>query len=380
MQAIARTNRVNEGKNNGLIVDYSGILRHLRQALATFAGAEGAGEGAGTDPARPDEELLADLAEAIALVSFGRNAAIVASKEAANENDQTRKRFEVMCREVFKKFKACINVRGVNAHRAERDAINIVYKKLRQDRDQADISDIIRELHAVVDEAIDTMPARDAESDDISRIDFELLKREFERSPRKNTTTQNLRHVVELRLRRLLEQNPLRTDFQRHYEQIVADYNRDKDQVTIEETFEALLKLVKELDDEESRAVREGLDEKSLAIFDLLKKNELIPADIKRIKAVAVGLLETLKAEKLRVDQWREKEATRDAVRLTIRDFLYSDETGLPLNSYEDGEVKELAEDVFRHVYRVYRGFHRPIMKVQQREQPSIAAHAWSGR
>ena len=156
------------------------------------------------------EERHAPLDDIVQKSSFGRNAAIVASKEAANENDQTRKRFEVMCREVFKKFKACINVRGVNAHRAERDAINIVYKKLQQDRDQADISDIIRELHAVVDEAIDTMPARDAESEryDISRIDFELLKREFERSPRKNTTTQNLRHVVELRLRRLLEQNP----------------------------------------------------------------------------------------------------------------------------------------------------------------------------
>ena len=38
MQAIARANRVNEGKNNGLIVDYCGILRHLRSALATFAG------------------------------------------------------------------------------------------------------------------------------------------------------------------------------------------------------------------------------------------------------------------------------------------------------------------------------------------------------
>ena len=38
MQAIARANRVNEGKNNGLIVDYCGILKHLRRALATFAG------------------------------------------------------------------------------------------------------------------------------------------------------------------------------------------------------------------------------------------------------------------------------------------------------------------------------------------------------
>ena len=39
MQAIARANRVNEGKNNGMIVDYCGILKNLRKALATFAGA-----------------------------------------------------------------------------------------------------------------------------------------------------------------------------------------------------------------------------------------------------------------------------------------------------------------------------------------------------
>ena len=69
MQAIARANRVNEGKNNGLIVDYCGILKHLRKALATFAGTQPDGSGGkGIDPARPDEELLADLAEAIAMV------------------------------------------------------------------------------------------------------------------------------------------------------------------------------------------------------------------------------------------------------------------------------------------------------------------------
>ena len=43
MQAIARANRVHEGKNNGLIVDYSGILKNLRSALATFARAHGNG-------------------------------------------------------------------------------------------------------------------------------------------------------------------------------------------------------------------------------------------------------------------------------------------------------------------------------------------------
>ena len=106
MQAIARANRVHEGKNNGLIVDYCGILKNLRKALATFAGAEATGPGPGgnePDPARPEEELLADLQEAIAFVrgflaersaaldhiiektGFERNAAILAAKEAATK-------------------------------------------------------------------------------------------------------------------------------------------------------------------------------------------------------------------------------------------------------------------------------------------------------
>lgn len=201
MQAIARANRVSEGKNNGLIVDYCGILKNLRKALATFAGAadEGEGrEGGAIDPARPEEELLAELLEAIEFVQgflnersaplgdiisgtgFARNAAIIAAKEAANENDETRKRFEVMCREVFKKFKACINVNGVNACRAKYDAINIIYKSLQKDREKADVSDIIRQLHHVVNEAIDTSPGEytaDGSLYDISKIDRSTEKR-----------------------------------------------------------------------------------------------------------------------------------------------------------------------------------------------------------
>jgi len=375
MQAIARANRVNEGKNNGLIVDYCGILKNLRKALATFAGTRPDGTEVGTDPARPDEELLAELAEAIGLVrtflkernaslddvtckvGFERNAAIVACKEAANENDETRKRFEVMCREVFKKFKVCLNVLGVNSHRSHRDAINIVYKSLQQDRAQADISDIIRKLHQVVDRAIETAPERMAEDQapyDISRIDFDRLKKEFERSPSKRTTVQTLKQAIEKRLKLLLQQNPLRMDFQQHYEAIVAQYNREKDRVTIERTFEALLKLVQNLDEEGNRAIREGLDEETLAIFDLLKKEALSAADIKRIKDVAVDLLETLKAEKLRIDQWRDKESTRDAVRVAIQDFLWSDKTGLPVDSYTEDDVIRRTDDVFRHVFWAY--------------------------
>ncbi|WP_214041268.1 type I restriction endonuclease subunit R [Methanoculleus sp.] len=379
MQAIARANRVNEGKNNGLIVDYCGILKNLRKALATFAGT---GEGREIGPARPDEELLADLSEAIGLVrtflaergasleniiswtGFERNAAILAAKEAVNENDKTRKRFEIMCRAVFTKFKACINVEGINAHRSDYDAIAIVYRSLQQDSDRADISEIIRQLHGVVDEAIETRSGsvtEDTAPYDISKIDFDRLRQEFERSPAKRTIVQDLKQAIDKRLLRLLQQNPLRTDFQRHYEEIVAGYNREKDRVTIEKTFEALVQFMNQMGEEESRAVREGLDEESLAIFDLLKKPDLSPTEIQRIKNVAVELLKTLKVEKLRIDHWRDKEATRDAVRLAIRDFLWSDSTGLPVDCYTEDDVEARADDVYRHIYRAYPALPSPF-------------------
>ena len=382
MQAIARANRVHESKTNGLIVDYCGVLKHLRQALATFAGTKETGSAEDVEPAKPHEELLAELAEAIRQVrgflddaqaplddvmtetGFHRIKAIVACKEAANENDRTRKRFEVMCREVFRRFRACITVPGVNEHRPARDAINIVYASLRKDREQADISVIMRELQGIVDEAIEVQPRGEGEETglyDISAIDFEKLAREFAKSGKKKTTVQTLKAVVEQRLQLLLRENPLRTDLQERYEEIVEEYNREMDRVTIERTFERLLKFVEELDDEEGRAVREGLDEESLALFDLLRKPDLNARDIKAIKEVAVELLKTLKAEKLKIHDWRDKESTRDAVKNEIRDFLWADATGLPDPAYSQSDVETKAEDVFRHIHYAYPRLPSPV-------------------
>lgn len=388
MQAIARANRVSEGKENGLIVDYCGILKNLRKALATFAGKGDEGHGGGeeeVDPTRPTEELLEALGEAIGMVrlfltdrgaslddiqsltGFARNAAIVKAKEAANESDESRKRFEILCRTVFSKFKACFGDDRQHDFRADRDAVDIVYKSLQDDKQQADISEIIQRLHAVVDEAIETRaPVRDdGRIYDISKIDFERLRQEFQRTAAPNTTVQNLRAAIESRLRRMIAQNPLRTDFQGHYDQIVREYNREKDRVTIEQTFEELLRFVEDLDEEQKRAIREGLDQESLALYDLLMKPSLSPKEIGQIKQVAVELLSTLKEEKLRVDQWRDKEGTRDAVRSAIFDFLYSDRTGLPA-AYSEDEIKDRSEKVFQHIFYAYPTVPSPIYSASE--------------
>ena len=65
MQTIARANRVAEGKTNGLIIDYIGIVKALRQALADYT-ANPAGGNGGNDPTVNKEELIKHVLEAIA--------------------------------------------------------------------------------------------------------------------------------------------------------------------------------------------------------------------------------------------------------------------------------------------------------------------------
>ncbi|EAR22095.1 type I site-specific deoxyribonuclease, HsdR family protein [Nitrococcus mobilis Nb-231] len=81
---------------------------------------------------------------------------------------------------------------------------------------------------------------------------------------------------------------------------------------------------------EARRAVREGFDEESLAVYDLLRKPGLEPREVARIKAVVREQFEALKAEKRRVDCRRDKQATRDTLRMAIHDLLYDERMGLP--------------------------------------------------
>ena len=62
MQTIARANRVNAGKSNGLIIDYIGIVKALRKALADYTANKGKG---GDDPTIDKDKLIERILETI---------------------------------------------------------------------------------------------------------------------------------------------------------------------------------------------------------------------------------------------------------------------------------------------------------------------------
>ncbi|MCC9168131.1 type I restriction endonuclease subunit R [Pontibacter harenae] len=381
MQAIARANRVHEGKNNGLIIDYCGILKSLREALATFAtGTPGGGEeGTTKDPTKPGLELLKELEESIHMTrayllergfdldtiqdknaAFSQAAAILAAKEAINYSEETRKHFEILAREVFKKFKACLTIDGVLNYRTDHDAISIIYGSLQSDKDKADITDILKELHQIVDEAVVPVWQLGEEENhklyDISTIDFNKLKDEFAKSKKRNTTVQNLKNYIEQKLAKMMRQNPLRMDYYRRYQEIIADYNYEKDRRTIEETFERLMRFMQDLSEEEKRAVREDLAEEHLALFDQLQKPNLSKADRERIKKVAKELLEALKENKEKYDHWREKEASQADVRTFIYNYLWDEQKGLP-ESFTPEEIQEKSNQLYGFIFDHYSSF-----------------------
>jgi len=139
-------------------------------------------------------------------------------------------------------------------------------------------------------------------------------------------------------------------DLHERYQEIVAEYNRDKDAVEVQKVFDDLFKFHDGLDDEQRRYLREELDnEDQLAVFDLLKKDNLTRPEREQIKVVAKELLKKLLADKLKIDHWREKATAQAQVRAEIIKHLF---VNLPGTGYAEHEISSRADLVFAHLYQ----------------------------
>ena len=209
MQAIARANRVYPGKDFGLIVDYNGMLKSLREALAQYAlGDEGSGRrgdrradrGAGAGAAgghRGDRSASARpwLRSGNADRREGLRADSRLSPmlwRPSTRRDEAKRRFEIMARQVFIRFKALLMEPTAFAYAERHDNIEAIYKKLTERRDTADVTELLKELHRIVNEAIRTQTPGDDQAEaltfDLSQIDLEKLRDEFAKKVKRKAT------------------------------------------------------------------------------------------------------------------------------------------------------------------------------------------------
>ena len=183
---------------------------------------------------------------------------------------------------------------------------------------------------------------------ELTKIDISRLQAEFERKC-PNIKMLNLREKIEKRLEEMITRNPTRLDLYERYQEIVAEYNKDKDAVEVQKVFDDLFKFNDGLDQEQRRYLREGLDnEDQLAVFDMLQKDSLTRPERERIKEVAKELLDKLLSGKLQIDHWREKASAQAQVRAEIIKHLF---VNLPGTGYNEHEISARADMVFAHLY-----------------------------
>jgi type I restriction enzyme R subunit len=372
MQAIARANRVFPGKPCGVIVDYNGMLKSLREALAQYALGDEDDSGSGEGIVAPIEELVASLLQAVeaaeshlrslgfdpnrllGATGFARIEALRDAVDALYTSDEAKRRFEIMARQVFICFKALLMEPSAFAYAERHDNIEAIYKKLQEKRDVADVTEVLKELHRIVNEAIRAQAAGEDHAEgltvDLSQIDFARLRDEFtKRVRRKRAALQDIRDVVEKKLAQMLGRNPMRMDFYKKYQEIIADYNREKDRVTVEQTFAKLLALANSLEAEQRRAVEEGLGDDELALFDLLFKEPISKADRERLKQESKKLLASLRELLRPMPDWTQNTSTQAEVKIHILDHLWQT---VPRPPYTDEETEQVAARVYDYVFQ----------------------------
>ena len=373
MQTIARANRVNEGKSNGLIIDYIGIVKALRKALADYTANIG-GQG-GDDPTVDKDKLIAriletiskakaflldrefDLDDLIAASDFTKMALLQSAANAVCGTIEDKKSFSTYASELVRLMKYTDRDDVTGQTRKEYEAISAIYSELQRKRRHIDTTDLMIEINSIISEYVEiNEPLTDNSAEprrfDISSIDFDLLRREFAKVKKKNLVMKDLEEVIQQKLDRLLLNNPNRIDYYERYQQIIEEYNCEQDRATIEKTFMDLMNLANSLDQEEQRYVREGfISDEELSLYDMLFREDLSQNDIKKIKKVATTLLQKIKAKIAELDHWTDKQETKAEVDNLIRDTLWAE---LP-ESYDEISISEYRQRIYEYVYTRYR-------------------------
>ena len=373
MQTIARANRVAEGKSNGLIIDYIGIVKALRKALADYtANAGGLG---GADPTVDKEKLIARIGDTVAktetflserkidlglLIAAEGFAKLSYLQDAANAvcgSMEDKKSFSTYASELKRLMKYADRDDVTGHMRRQYEAIAAIYGMLQKKRKHTDTTGLMVEINAIINDYVEIEPQQPnaitaSPRFDISAIDFDLLRREFAKTRRKNLLMRDLDEAIRRQLDKMVFANPKRIDYYERYREIIQSYNGEQDRATIEKTFLDLMDLADRMSREEQRYAREGFaSDEELSLYDMLFRDDLSKNDIKKLKTAASDLLRKIKTKISELDHWTDKQETRAVVDTLIRDVLW--ET-LP-ECYNNDDITEYREKVYEYVFTRYK-------------------------
>ena len=367
MQTIARANRVaDEGKKNGLIVDYIGVFKNIERALALYA-ANGIDE---EDIIKSKTELLNDLKNTLnitkefllneqieirVLLEVPSEQKLLLLEKYANkiiEEQEKKKKFLNLSADLQSAYRSVLPEPDAEDYYKEVLAVRVLASCVRNvGFGNIDVSQVKKDLEELLDKSIQTgeyVISQHKKIKDLSLLDADALHTFFAGLENKNLQVEAMADELEKKITEMVKKNKKRARFMERLISLLQEYNSGAHDV--DQLFDELVALVKDLNEEEQRAVKENLSEEELAIFDLLVKEKLNPNEVAIVKGTAHELLINLKP--LLVSHWRDFEVNRSGVKVAISDLLF---TKLPEPTYTEKDCELKGFEVYNFVYENYR-------------------------
>ena len=372
MQTINRVNRRYSenglNKENGIIVDFLDVFKHLKRALVDYAP-----DDDGANPVKDIEELLEQLEDAIFMTKmFCERYNIDLSRVIAEDgtfkkielfsdfaniilgNDEVRGEFRVLANAVENLyeslrpdiFKMDFDPRYKNAILYLRDVIDGTIRPEKLEAAREHIDKLLDQSVLVTDDAHGFIIDVKGKEIDIFKMDVSELRAKLQKRKNKNLVIADLRKYIEKQLEMMMRRNVTRTNFADRFRNIIDEYNAGGSQN--DDFYEKILEFIEELKKEEERHIEEELSEPELELFDLLRKDKLTKAEEKKVKLAAKELYKTLcdMRKELFIVDWQNDPKPQERVKKTIIDSLHQN---LP-DSY-DREIFTLKSSiVFNHI------------------------------
>lgn len=375
MQTIARANRVYEGKQNGFIVDYIGVFRDLKKALAIYGSGSGNGVQADDMPIEKKQKLVEELRKLIAETSlfcersgvnlpelrattkfFERVRVLKENTNKLTHPLETKKTFLSLAGRVDKTYRSLGFEPQKNEFSLDWGIFEDLSGSLKRLEEPVDISHVMTKVEPLLDESIDASGYELRERVGgtyngrvhLGGIDFAALTQWIATTKQKAIAAQALAVATRSRAENTVRMNPTRSNLPDELDELIAAYNAGTKDVG--QFFQELFDFMKKLEVEDQRTDREGLSIEELAVFDQLTAGMTLKgSDREKVKTIARELPQTLR-KKLVID-WRKGQRTRAAVRSTINEVLQQ----LP-NAYGDDLFDRMVETIYLQVFEAYYG------------------------
>ena len=335
-QAIARVNRVFADKPGGLIVDYIGIAPQLKEALATYSGANGTGRPTidTSEALRILEEKLMvarDLLHPVDWSDFRKKALQLLPECIDHVLDQEdgRKRYCDTVLAITKSFALCGAMEEAMEYANEvafHQAIRAPLIKTDKKGGRGDFKDTDFELKQLVSESLvaegvtDIFKIAGLETPDISILSEEFLK-EVQKMPHKNLAVELLNKLINDQVKSKFRTNVVK---QRKFSDLLQNALSKYQNRSIEaaQVIAELIEMAKEFKNDLDKSKALNLNPAENAFYDALSNNksaeEVMGEEV--LVQIAREIADILR-KNVTVD-WSVRDSVRARLRVLVKTLL----------------------------------------------------------